>query len=395
MLTPVLTPLSVALLATGFASHVSGAYSPRVLFTQGQKGAWYDPSDLSTLFQDAAGTIPVTGTGQPVGLMLDKSTGLVRGAEISIPSGWATSTTGMVVDTSAATIAFTGAQAAYGSRQLAAFDPAVAGRTFDVSFTVTGWVQGRVQVRLGGVQAYVTGNGTYTFKQLTIGAGVPVVQEDGGTGSRFIGVVGNISIKQLPGNHATQATAASRPIFRDVGGLRYLECDGVDDGMVTGSIDFTGTGKMLVCAGVRKLSDAATGALLELSSSSGANSGTFALFSPTGALPTYGIRVRGTAEATPSISGIPSPDSSVVSLLGYIADDVSVIRRNGVVGASSSNDLGTGNYGNHPLYLFRRGGASLAFNGLFYGAIIAGSTYSAAQIASAERYLAGKSGVTV
>jgi len=43
------------------------------LFTGGQQGAWYDPSDLSTLFQDAAGTTPVTADGDPVGLMTDKS----------------------------------------------------------------------------------------------------------------------------------------------------------------------------------------------------------------------------------------------------------------------------------------------------------------------------------
>ncbi len=35
--------------------------------------AWYDPKDLTTLFQDAAGTTPVTSDGDPVGLMLDKS----------------------------------------------------------------------------------------------------------------------------------------------------------------------------------------------------------------------------------------------------------------------------------------------------------------------------------
>lgn len=37
------------------------------------QGAWYDPSDLSTLFQDSAGTVPVTAVGQPVGLQRDKS----------------------------------------------------------------------------------------------------------------------------------------------------------------------------------------------------------------------------------------------------------------------------------------------------------------------------------
>lgn len=35
--------------------------------------AWYDPSDLSTLFQDAAGTIAVASDGDPVGRILDKS----------------------------------------------------------------------------------------------------------------------------------------------------------------------------------------------------------------------------------------------------------------------------------------------------------------------------------
>lgn len=51
----------------------SSQFNPASLFAAGENGAWYDPSDLSTLYQDAAGTIPVTATGQPVGLVLDKS----------------------------------------------------------------------------------------------------------------------------------------------------------------------------------------------------------------------------------------------------------------------------------------------------------------------------------
>lgn len=43
------------------------------LFRNGEQGAWYDPSDLTTLFQDSGGTTPVTATGQPVGKILDKS----------------------------------------------------------------------------------------------------------------------------------------------------------------------------------------------------------------------------------------------------------------------------------------------------------------------------------
>lgn len=43
------------------------------LFANNEQGFAYDPNDLTTMFQDAAGTVPVTGAGQPVGLMLDKS----------------------------------------------------------------------------------------------------------------------------------------------------------------------------------------------------------------------------------------------------------------------------------------------------------------------------------
>lgn len=48
-------------------------FHPSQLYTSGQQGAWYDPTDISTLFQDAAGTTPVTTNMDKVGLMLDKS----------------------------------------------------------------------------------------------------------------------------------------------------------------------------------------------------------------------------------------------------------------------------------------------------------------------------------
>lgn len=48
-------------------------FSPAWLFSSGADGAWYDPGDLGTLFQDAAGTVPVTAPGDPVGYMADRS----------------------------------------------------------------------------------------------------------------------------------------------------------------------------------------------------------------------------------------------------------------------------------------------------------------------------------
>ena len=46
---------------------------PTELFSTGAQGAWYDPSNISSMYQDAAMTIPVTASGDPVGAMMDLS----------------------------------------------------------------------------------------------------------------------------------------------------------------------------------------------------------------------------------------------------------------------------------------------------------------------------------
>ena len=49
-------------------------FNPLTYFLySGIDGAWFDPEDMSTMFQDAAGTTPVTALEQPVGRWLDKS----------------------------------------------------------------------------------------------------------------------------------------------------------------------------------------------------------------------------------------------------------------------------------------------------------------------------------
>ena len=47
-------------------------FSPRALFAGGEQGAWYDPSDLSTMFQDLAAAVPAA-VGAPVARINDKS----------------------------------------------------------------------------------------------------------------------------------------------------------------------------------------------------------------------------------------------------------------------------------------------------------------------------------
>ena len=48
-------------------------YNPSELFKAGQQGTLYNYFDIENLFQDTAGTTPVTVNGDPVGLVLDNS----------------------------------------------------------------------------------------------------------------------------------------------------------------------------------------------------------------------------------------------------------------------------------------------------------------------------------
>ena len=70
---PVRNGLGIGLLASTSLATRNRSFSPALLFAANEPGGWYDPSDLSTLFQDSAGTTPVTATGQTVGRILDKS----------------------------------------------------------------------------------------------------------------------------------------------------------------------------------------------------------------------------------------------------------------------------------------------------------------------------------
>jgi hypothetical protein len=71
--TPAINITGSTLLLRGTGGVTLTIFNPLSLFAAGEKGVWFDPTDISTLFQDAAGTIPVTAYGQKVGKILDKS----------------------------------------------------------------------------------------------------------------------------------------------------------------------------------------------------------------------------------------------------------------------------------------------------------------------------------
>lgn len=200
-------------------------FSPASLFASGEQGAWYDPSDLSTMFQDSEGTTPVTAVGQPVGLILDKSKGLALGAELVTNGDFSDGATGWtldsaVVNSGALDCSTAAAWMFFATRPISTIQNAY----IEISFTISNYVSGRINVF---ISPYVSGNGTYTFRQYTTGYYVNVTCQSGATG--FVGTVDNISVKELPGNHAFQATAAKRPLLAATGLSDWTNYDAVDD----------------------------------------------------------------------------------------------------------------------------------------------------------------------
>jgi hypothetical protein len=59
---------------------LSGAFNVSSLFANGEQGVWYDML-INLLFQNSAGTTPVTSAGDPTGLVLDKSGNVINGTQ--------------------------------------------------------------------------------------------------------------------------------------------------------------------------------------------------------------------------------------------------------------------------------------------------------------------------
>jgi hypothetical protein len=249
------------------------------LFANNEQGFFYDPNDLSTMYQDAVGTIPVTAAGQPVGLMKDKS-----------------------------------------------------GRS----------------------------------------------------------------------NHAYQTTSASRPTLQRnaTTGAYYLVFDGADDFLLTNNIDFTAADKVSLFAGVRKLSDAVQGSVVELGRGVFLEtSGSFVLNAPTArGIASYRSYAQGGSSGAlvATTSGTyPAPISNVLTMRVDIANKISKLNVDSRDVSTTTGSTLNGNFGNYPLYIGRRNGQFIPFNGHIYSLIGVGKLVSDTETTAIEKELAKRTGATL
>ena len=209
------------------------------------------------------------------------------------------------------------------------------------------------------------------------------------------------SIKDLSGrnNHATQANATSRAsLITDPSGYKSLKFDGVDDSYVTQSIDFTGTDKVTVIAAVRKLSDAVTGVLTELSASADVTPNSFYLTAPSAGNSSF--RFYSKAASTTTAVAVPtgvaqSPISCVATAKSAMVSGGDVTLKVNQQSYATKNTTAIGNYGNYPLYIGRRGGITYAFNGQIYALLVIGKLLDDATTQKIEKEFAKYIGVTL
>jgi hypothetical protein len=218
-------------------------------------------------------------------------------------------------------------------------------------------------------------------------------EEDGTTPASVDGPVGKILDKSGNGNHLIQTTETKCPTLKLAGGLYYLEFDGIDDGLRSADIDFTGTSTMSVFSGARKEADEVA-VVAELSNNVGGSTGAFRLASIGSNVWRY--TSKGTTGVNGNATGYTPPVTSVLTGLSDIANDVATIRVDGVEKASPTAEQGDGPFGNHPLNVGgRNDGSLLQLDGRVYGLIVRGALSDASEIASAEKYIANKTGVSI
>jgi len=191
--------------------------------------AIYDRTNLATLFQDSAGTTPVTAGSQPIGLGLDQSQGLELGPEImtnynfdSGGSGWN--------DTGSAWT-FSGGKAigtaVANNESLYQFGIITAGKWHRVVVDIES-IDGDIALSLGG--EYLNNNCTVGVNEYTYLATASGNANLIGTATTGNAVVNSFSVKLLAGNHQIQATAGKRPLT--AGSPIYADFDAVDDDLV-------------------------------------------------------------------------------------------------------------------------------------------------------------------
>jgi hypothetical protein len=306
----------------------TSAFDPSYLFASGEQGAWYDPSDLSTIFADKAGEIPITSISSNS-----------RVARINDKSGRGNH---MIID-STNTSLFPGISCRVNTlnstNTLPSQSISVKSTLYVLSFSGSG------SISMTGANSGFYTAGTYIITCIAGNLTVNVV-----------GSVLNADLREKVFSNSNipeyQSVASSGVTYDTVGFPVYIivRYSTASVFRTTSSVDFTGTDKITITAGVNKLTDSASGILLELSEQSDINDGTFMLGASWSSTDYYGFRSKGTISSVVKTNdeSLLAPNIAVVSAIGDIANDIAKIKIQPIIplniSGSDDNNIYTTEY---------------------------------------------------
>lgn len=192
--------------------------------------AYYDRTNLATLFQDSVGTTPVAAGSQPIGLGLDQSQGLALGPELVVNGDFSDGATGwsasgdFVISGGRASVSVTGSYSTLINSGLAL----TSGKSYQLSVDIESisgsdiWVRNAADLYL-----VAASSGTKTLIIPSASSGLVDILSFPDT----LVSIKSMSLKTLSGNHASQPTAGKRPITE--GSPIYADFDAVDDELIT------------------------------------------------------------------------------------------------------------------------------------------------------------------
>jgi hypothetical protein len=343
---------------------------PRLLFLRGEQGGWWDSSDIETLFQDAAGTVPVRQLGQPVGRILDKSGNgnhLVQAIDAARPT-WQARSNLLLATTTLATQTITTIATPY-----------------TLSFTGTG------TVTLSGTSTDgpLVGTGVGQRVSLTF---TPTA------GALTLTVSGTVTDAQLElGSTATQYQRVTTATdYEDIGLPRYLQFDGFDDFLRTAvgaDMRFSATDEVTFCAGARA---GGTGSVRTLVDHRDRNvDGSFRVGLPSTVGSLISVGSRGSILRSVGYSA-DLTTQRVYTGLAKIGAPTLTLRVNGAVEATTTETQGTGTYLDGNLTVGKRVLFSTEFfNGNWHQLVIRNVLTNDPALSALERFVGQRTGIVL
>lgn len=201
------------------------------LFSNSEQGFTQTLDDYSILFQDAAGTTPITGAGQKLGLVLDKSKGLVLSSEL-VENGGFTTDTGWSKGTGWSIANGFAIHKSGTPSTLTQPVSVTAGRAYQIEFDVSNTTSGNIGACfIGGTTVASPLSGVNGHRKAILLAVTGNVNFGVTCDTLFNGSITNLTCKLLNGNHAAQSTSSYLPLLQDT--PRRVQYDGIDDKLTT------------------------------------------------------------------------------------------------------------------------------------------------------------------